>query len=347
MNEICPFCQENICASDDHIFLASIGGHTTIRSCKSCNDVFGHSFEGRAAATFLHPLLVLLRNAGVAVLDPGAKWRNAICTEDGVRYDLKIGPNGYQAETSGHVVKQDDSNPKLFDVAVGDDPAGRKWFEKSFPPERFRVLERNRLPVHFEELKLNIGTEPELKRTALKTAFAAASIAFPEEVKRFEEARQELKNGNLPMESECVIFDLRALESLDRKRKPLNHLVYVEQSGATIHAVVQFFGAFQFWIGLAVGVENHYDEALLGTLDPLTGVEEFRPLPPLHLLPWQPGVFDVLRQIKKFNEDAVLRGARPPGVLKVHQVTVDGEVKQEWRSFPVLWTGDVPKKTKQ
>ncbi len=48
--ELCPYSQPTYTEfTDDHIFPQYLGGRRTIRVCKQCNNVFGHTFEGRAS----------------------------------------------------------------------------------------------------------------------------------------------------------------------------------------------------------------------------------------------------------------------------------------------------------
>jgi hypothetical protein len=330
-NQTCPYCQIRPCESDDHIFLDALGGRATIRACKPCNDKFGHTFEGQSVTNFFHPLLIMLRDAGVPVLDPGAKWKGAAVASDGVVYDLKMGSEGRQSETGRPVVKRDATNPKRFEVFVGDDSAGHKLLKQFFDPKKFRVLEKERVPVTTSDLKLDFGTNPEIKRTALKTAFAAASKAFSEAT-FLDACRQELQNGNSPVQPECVAFDMRDLPLLDEQRQPLCHVAYVERCSGKVHGFVQFFGAFQFWADLATSLEEQ-DKGFIGILDPVSGLETFREVPVLGLPSWRSEQrVNALLPINKFNENAASRGARPPGVLKLNQITIDGEIRQPFQA---------------
>src|SRR5438046_795158 len=84
-SELCPYCDARPRNSDDHIFPEFLGGKTTIRACKPCNDVFGHSFEGPVSNDFA-PAVVILRRGGLR--SPRRfVWRRAI-KRDGIDYDL-------------------------------------------------------------------------------------------------------------------------------------------------------------------------------------------------------------------------------------------------------------------
>src|SRR5690242_105396 len=87
MSDLCPYCGARPTNSDDHIFSEFLGGQTTIRACKYCNDTFGHSVEGPAFLQLVQ-LAVSLRNAG---LHPPKylRWKRAIKDPaTGIEYDL-------------------------------------------------------------------------------------------------------------------------------------------------------------------------------------------------------------------------------------------------------------------
>src|SRR5258706_1688996 len=76
MERQCPYCEKRACSSDDHVFSQFLGGTATIRSCKCCNDTFGHSFEGPLSHD-LAPLIVMLRRCGLRS-PRRVVWRRAI-----------------------------------------------------------------------------------------------------------------------------------------------------------------------------------------------------------------------------------------------------------------------------
>src|SRR5260370_38559247 len=83
--QLCPYCGVRPRTSDDHIFPNFLGGKTTVRACKPCNDLFGHAFEGPVSNDFA-PTVVTLRRGG---LRPPRRfvWKRAF-NRDGTDYDL-------------------------------------------------------------------------------------------------------------------------------------------------------------------------------------------------------------------------------------------------------------------
>jgi hypothetical protein len=108
---------------------------------------------------------------------------------------------------------------------------------------------------------------------------------------------------------------------------------------------VQFLGAIQFWVRLTSPVAKLYSQALLATLDPVTGQETFVSRPPLQVTPFRVGLVDFLLPVKKLNAAAVTRGASVAEMLRVREVRVDGVAlplpRKQYRT--VSWTGNVPK----
>ena len=176
-------------------------------------------------------------------------------------------------------------------------------------------------------------------------AFATGTIVFPKEVQLFDIARKELLAHDLTTAPSCVEADLRDHTALDKLRDDLCHVIYIEQFERRIHAFVQFFGALQFWIQLAVSSTQVYDVAFLATLDPISGVERFGEIVPLHLSPFEPGyLVDALLPIKKLNSGAAKRGGKTSEMIMLTGVQVDG-VEVPMKPYRVTsWTGDIPKK---
>ena len=344
---LCPYCFERPADSDDHIFLQAIGGIKTIRSCTLCNNSFGHTFEARSVSGVFHPIIVALRGAGVDAIDYGAKWKNATTDNDGLQYDFKVGPAGYELESQKPIVRRHRENKNLFEVVVGDDSVGKKHLQRFLRKGTFRVLETERLPANLSEPVLEFEVGSDLKRAALKIAIATATLFFPSEVAGFLSARLELQNAGSSTAPAGVAIDLRPHEILDNHREPLNHLVYVEQSDQLLHAFVQFFGSIQLWIELTNATKAKYEMAALGSLDPLTGVETFCQIAPLQISPWQPGLADASVTLTKLNRNALQRGAKTNEIFKAKANKADGVELQSRGAYSAFsWTGFVPKPKK-
>lgn len=344
---LCPYCNEREVGSDDHIFLEAIGGRRTIRACKPCNDLFGHSFEGSAVATFFHPLMIQLRGVGVSVIDTGIKWKRAFVDDYGMVYNAVPEKDGYKFESTNVVVNRDKANPRTFLPVLGDDRVGRRQMKQFLDPSKFRLVSTEKRLVNVpQELKLDWGFSPDLRLTALKMAFAVGAIAFPDEVANFVEARKELTRPDLNVMPTSVAADLRDHAGLDSLRDALCLVIYAEQGDDCIHGFVQLFGAVQFWVRLAAQVSGRRTDALIAKLDPVTGAESFGSLPPLNLPPFREGMVDGLAPMRKLNAGAAHRGARTAEMLKVNEIRVDGvplkaPPRPYWMSS---WTGYVPNK---
>lgn len=333
--------------TDDHIFFEAIGGRRTIRACKGCNDRFGHSFEAQTIQNNLHPLLVLLGDGGVSVLDPGAKWKNAFVGKDGLPYHLTLGPHGMVPEGARIAVERDPSTPNMIRVTVNEDAAAPKLLHQFSNSKKFHLTSRVKLPpVQNDNVQATFNMGNAMRMTALKMAFAVATIALPTELDRFVEARKNLGGSVSDLDQTQVRIDHRDHPVLDRNRKPLCHAIYVEQAEGIVHGVVQFFGSFQFWVKLSSRISCPSETAMIATLDPISGIEEFREIPRLGI-PVCKGdeTVDSATPIRKFNLGAAWRGAKKSEILSLTKITTDDgtELFPTQPYSAVSWTGDVPK----
>jgi hypothetical protein len=354
---LCPYCcklysdealidQDR--GSDDHIFLDAIGGKRTIRACKGCNDVFGNSFEAHTVARNLHPLLLLLADAGVPIVDPGAHWKRAFVWE-GQEYNFVLGPKGLVAQQVRPMVRRSPDNPKVLQVTIDGDEAGERHLEQFSHSNKLKFLKRTDLPqVVMKGLQFTFNMDREMKLTALKMGLALGMIQFPDETDKFSAARDDLKLG-VKREPKCVEVDHRYHTTLDSLRKPLCHTIYVEQSESGIRALVQFFGSFQFWIALSSNPSSNSENGLLATLDPVTGEEEFRPMKRLNITQWHPDDLVVpFAPITKFNAGASARGAKTETTLRLESarcadgsdLPINKSTESDWS-----WTGVGPMRT--
>ena len=315
--KVCPFCAirpSGIGAdiySDDHIFMDAIGGKKTIRDCKKCNDRFGGTFEAQNLKETIIRLSILLAKVGVPIAKKGMKWKNAVSRPDGQVYNLVLTESGVQLESAKPLVERDSVDDKVLHVTVNDDPSSHRLLKQFSNPKKFELQSKTPgKPARSQESSFNLELNKMVGLTALKMAFAAATLAFPDEVPSFEVARHDLANAEEAVKVESVVFDHRTHDSLDASRDPLCHTIYVEEQHGTIHAVVQFFGAFQAYITLSGTATRSYENGFLATLDPTTGQERFREVQRLAVRKWTGDeIADQLSPIKKFNAYARLRGA--------------------------------------
>lgn len=349
--DVCPYCDRRPTGvgddvySDDHIFMDAIGGKKTVRVCKRCNDRCGGTFEARNLKEMIIRLSILLAKAGVPVAKKGLKWMNAVSTPDGKVYNLVVTADGVQTESAKPLVERDPSNPKVLHVTVNNDPESRKLLKQFSNPKKFEQTARTPgKPAQTRESTFNLDLNRVVGLTALKMAFSAATLAFPDEVPNFANARLDLTDADENSRVRSVVFDHRVHCRLDDARDPLCHTIYLEEQEGIIHGVVQFFGCFQAYITLSDKTCRAYKNGFLATLDPTTGEEKFREMQRLGINKWTGNnSADQLSPIKQFNAYARRRGAKydPLDVSSVR--SEDGVERKARGSIPgYSWTGDIP-----
>jgi hypothetical protein len=349
--EVCPYCGRRPTGvgvdvySDDHIFMEAIGGKKTVRVCKRCNDRCGATFEARNLKETIIRLSILLAKAGVPIAKKGLKWKNAVSAPDGQVYNLVVTADGVQIESAKPLVERDPGDPKVLRVTINNDPESRKLLKQFSDPQKFvPQAETPGKPARTHESSFNLDLNKMVGLTALKMAFAAATLAFPDEVPMFADARLDLADTDENSRVRSVVFDHRIHHSLDGSRDPLCHTIYLEEQGGAIHGVVQFFGCFQTYITLSAEASRPYKNGFLATLDPITGEERFKEMQHLGIDKWTGNdIADQLSPIKKFNVYARQRGAKSDA-LDVSSVRSEDGVEHAARgSIPGFsWTGDIP-----
>src|SRR5262249_19164001 len=104
----CPYCDSRDRNSDDHIFSAFLGGTTTIRTCKQCNDLLGHSVEA-AVSVDLAPVVIMLRKLGL-ISPKTVVWKSGFRDPaTGLVYDID---SNLGARISNPVVSTDEKENK-------------------------------------------------------------------------------------------------------------------------------------------------------------------------------------------------------------------------------------------
>jgi hypothetical protein len=327
----------------------AIGGKKTVRVCKRCNDRCGGTFEARNLKDTIIRLSILLAMAGVPIAKKGLKWKNAVSTPDGQVYNLVLTADGVQSESAKPLVERDPDDPKILHVTINNDRESRKLLKQFSNPKKFELqAETPGKPARTQESSFNLDLNKMVGLTALKMAFAAATVAFPDEVPRFVNARLDLTDTDENSRVRSVTFDHRVHGSLDASRDPLCHTIYLEEQEGIIHGVVQFFGSFQAYITLSNNAFRPYEDGFLATLDPTSGEEKFHEIRRLGISKWTGSdTADQLSPIKKFNAYSYRRGAKSD-VLNVSSVKgEDGvEHKAKWSMPGVSWTGDIPGRRK-
>ena len=327
----------------------AIGGKKTVRVCKRCNDRCGGTFEARNLTETIIRLSILLAKAGVPIAKKGLKWKNAVSTPDGQVYNLVLTADGVQTESAKPLVERDPGDPNVLRVTVNDDPESRKLLKQFSNPKKFALqAETPGKPVRTQESSFNLNPDKMVGLTPLKMAFAAATLAFPDEVPQFSDARLDLTDADENSRVRSVAFDHRVHRSLDASRGSLCHTIYLEEQEGLIHGVVQFFGCFQAYVTLSDKASRPYEHGFLAILDPTSGQETFREIPRLGISPWTGNdTADQLSPIKKFNAHAHRRGAKSD-VLDVSSVRSEDGVERnaKWSIPSLSWTGDIPGRRK-
>jgi hypothetical protein len=271
----CPYCNIREMASDDHIFPQFLGGRQTIRTCRECNNRFGHTFEAEVSKD-LAPLVVTLRRSG---LKPRAyfQWKKAYTDPDtGVVYDL----DSNLVFTASTVMQQVD-NSKITVV-----PSERHLrqleakLKKEGKPSR---IHKSSGTVDINQLTPSIKVGPELRQLALKLSVATAvEIGFATNL--LDTTSFEQLNGN-PAQVTSVRMDFVTHKEIDDLRPPLGHCVFVKKNGTTgqCFSVVQFFGTIQLYCMLNSSYEGATATGV-GVLDNSSAKESFREIEPLLVL---------------------------------------------------------------
>ncbi len=303
--QLCPYCGIRPRTSDDHIFPEFLGGQTTTRACKPCNDLFGHAFEGRVSSDFA-PIVVFLRRGGLR--SPRlVVWKCAM-KKEGVDYDLD---SDLQMTPSKPSIERDETGAVKRGVFAGLQAAkssirgleaqGKKL---TLTPQTIEGIDIRNL-----EFKLSIGME--VRRLAIKLAVAAADhMGFSDEL--IDKETREFLLGSTT-KSNRVRFNYTRHPDLEKIRPPLSHFVFVKGNGKThnAYAIVQFYGLVQFYVLLNEGAFAQDDFAIAAALDVAKGYRErfeqtellMFPVAPVHLGRWQ---FQQLQSdwMKKWNAEA-------------------------------------------
>jgi hypothetical protein len=318
----CPYCRKRERNSDDHIFPDFLGGKRTIRTCKECNDTFGHSVEGLASADLV-PLVIVLRSAGLAA-PRTVVWRQAFRDADtGVQYDID---SNLEARASRPIVEKDESG-NIKAAYYHDDRMTRQFVAKfERRGRRVVVTDRPERKVPFPLLNFRVTMGTELRRLAVKMAVATADYFGNTEI--LDAQGRTFLSGE-GVEAPCTIRDVSVHPELEEFRSPLCHLVYVEGNAQnrSCYAVVQFYGLLQLYLLLNAATYTQRDFAAIATLSPTGGYEErFEAVPPRRLSrPPQYNVFEPGVKIweERFNNEArtafgdkaftmIMQDVRPP-----------------------------------
>jgi hypothetical protein len=180
--------------------------------------------RGRNLKETIIRLSILLARACVPIAKKGLKWKNAVSTPDGQVYNLVLTADGVQTESAKPLVERDPGDPKVLRVTVNNDPKSRKLPKQFSNPKKFALqAETPGKPARTQRSSFNLDLNKIVGLTALKMAFSAATLAFPDEVPNFANARLDLTDTDENSTVRSVVFDHRVHPSLDLTRSAVPH----------------------------------------------------------------------------------------------------------------------------
>lgn len=288
---ICPYCCSQITEpSSDHIIPRFLSGRKTIQACKTCNSRFGHGFEGKAAQLLL-PLYVLLAKWGVR-LPEGNQWWRAAYELDGAKIDLAVGSDGVKARAIHPIIVKNESGE--IREAYFDDNEQKEQFlrtiRKRKPDARWVSVEK-RVETKLERLRLRFEIDSVLRQLTLKTCIAASTLLTATLQQDRKSAGEVLRSIPTIEPHPLVLNSFSRIDSIDSRRPPLSHSVYVEHRDRSLSGIMQFFGAFQLRCRLSTNTENDGSHAILGWADPISQRERFESMEPVGLPEPPPGYY--------------------------------------------------------
>jgi hypothetical protein len=303
--QLCPYCLSKPRSSDDHIFPAFLGGKTTVRACKPCNDLFGYTFES-SVSNDLAPTVVMLRRAGLRS-PRRVVWKRALKIE-GKDYDLD---SNLKLTPSIPSIERD--NEGLIKGAIFPSRASAKSFicGQELLGKKLKATWRALEGIDLRRLNLAIRVGPDMRRLAIKMAIAATDLmGFPRDIADAE-CRGFLL-GNIGA-TQRVRIDFDVHDKLEQLRRPLSHSIFVKGNSQTkkSYAIVQFFGLVQLYVLLNDGGFASSDFAISAVLDIAKEYVERFEKTELLLLPEAPTQLGYWKSqelkpkwLRKFNSEA-------------------------------------------
>ncbi|MBZ4335080.1 HNH endonuclease [Corallococcus sp. AS-1-12] len=315
-NEECPYCTvalRDVDFGGDHIFPEFMGGSKKVPACDVCNHGFGGAFEGVVARQF-QMLDVFLAANGLRPKHPIRTWSRAY-TYDGLPYDLVPLEDGRLRPELSHTVIEERDADGVVRKATFKSRREAKGFERKLSAKGWKVVIEYEPGVPHEVADLGVGLTfgSEMQELALKICLSACTGLVGLEHERLSAARRVLCGE--PPEEPIVFLDFSERAEIDARRKPLSHVVYVEQTPQRVYGVVQFYGSFQYYCYLSDAPGAARSSALIGCLDVLTGDERFELLRPLDLSGAPSGLEcsrpeePYVELLSRFEEQAKQRGA--------------------------------------
>lgn len=280
--QLCLYCGVRPRDSDDHIFPEFMGGKTTIRACKPCNDLFGHDFEGPVSNDFASTV-VMLRRGGLH--SPRRVVWKCATKREGIDYDLD---SDLQMTPSDPRIERDEQGSIKHAVFANRKAASGFIRGLEAQGKKFKFTPQTITGIDMREVHFRVDIGHEVRRLAVKIAIAAADYLGLGDGLVDSEARDFLL-GRV-QKTERVRIDLVIHDSIEKMRPPLSHFVFVKGNGKTrnIYAIVQFYGLVQLWVLLNEGGFTRDDFAISAGLDIAKEYQERFEQAELLLLPVPP-----------------------------------------------------------
>lgn len=334
--ESCPYCQvPHADFTDDHIFPQFLGGHRTIRVCKTCNSVFGHTFEAEVSRQIAR-LQVFISHFGLDLTLNPAVWLNALTIED-KQYDLRPGPEGTQYVLSKPIIYKDAGGKITGGKARSLREAKRiaRGLIESGKAKKVEITLAESPVLDQVRLDLVGGFDESLFRFCTKLV-ASLAIAFNHQSLILESKISEYLHGKDELIARVAFCDISPLNQL---RTPLAHTIYLEM-GLTSFGVVLLFGFKRVFVPLP---SSAIHGAVLATLDPLTGEESFREVEPIGpreipvTIDRRTALAHMQNMLDNLSQDAILRGARNEPKLYVGDLELGVPLPSWWGSSTVRY----------
>ncbi|HEY4365125.1 MAG TPA: HNH endonuclease [Bryobacteraceae bacterium] len=334
--DTCPYSAPPYGAfSDDHIFPLFLGGRKTVRICKPCNDVFGHSFEGRCSNQ-LKRLQVFISHFGLDLTRTGATWPAALTIGDDT-YDLRPGPDGAQYFLSKPTFIKDAKGNIIGGKARSVSEVKRitGGLIKAGKAKEVEIFTSQDRPIDDVTLTGAFSFNPDLYRTATKMV-ANALVAFDRLDIIAESDISAYLHGSADRPTSLAYCDVTPIRDL---RPGLAHTIYVEL-GEISYGIVLIFGFQKLFVPLSSVSKS---EAFLASLDPLTGDEQFSPVSPIgpRSVPALIQHHEAMSHVQEMNEalarEAVQRRAKHPPQLQTKDLDLGTPVDPAWTSGTIRY----------
>jgi hypothetical protein len=328
---ICPYSGQVIREpSNDHIFPQFLGGKKTVVCERSVNSAFGNSFEARTARS-LQTLHVYISSWGLPLRAVDPIWRNAHVS-DGRTYHLRVGPTSAQPELASPIIERDEQG-RIIAGEFRSLSEAENFAKSLIAKGKAKELKLELVPpknIDTTGLNIEIQISPDLQRLALKMVMALAQFgySYADTCPRPANAWEFLSGKEISIHCSPTNPAYVAYPELDAVRSPLAHLIYIEPQGRTLVGIVQFFGFLQVYCELEMSIQSAAGPAFLGTLDPVTGLENIGPVTAIRI-PKPPKYFAhsvvtawIKYRFAKLGEEARIRGAtQVPEVVLDIQIT--------------------------